>query len=167
VSLAALAVVAAFAAAGLSLISAIISVALAARLTDKRKREDWRREHVLPVASDFLAGEEWVSNRLSYAIDFPRSPVVDMDDVAERADRLDKMISRFELISSRAVGHAARELIRGVHWHEHDVCDREDILRQGYIQPGDRPEMGAEPEPQDKLRAAFIAALRRDLGMPD
>jgi hypothetical protein len=46
------AAVAAFVAAGFSLVGVVVNVVLNARLTGRSKRQEWRRDYVLPIVTE-------------------------------------------------------------------------------------------------------------------
>jgi hypothetical protein len=55
------AAVAAFVAAGFSLVGVVVNVVLNARLTGRSKRQEWRRDYVLPIVTEILFIEERLS----------------------------------------------------------------------------------------------------------
>lgn len=114
------------------------------RLSRASKRQVWRRAHVLPVAAEFLAREETIARKLTWGLERLKEGHDPSVDLAEEVDRLEEMIPRFEILSSRLIGRTARELMWSVRWLDHDFTD----LLTG--NQDDRPDLGSEPEPQDK-----------------
>jgi hypothetical protein len=110
------AAVAAFVAAGFSLVGVVVNVVLNARLTGRSKRQEWRRDYVLPIVTEILFIEE----RLSFnaqavklnesATDGQQETLSIRDQIAKDIDELGRKVKELELTASSSVSHAAGQL---------------------------------------------------------
>jgi hypothetical protein len=181
-----IAAVASLAAAGTSLWSsrqaaksaattAQASAQLTAELGDASKRQEWRRQYVLPVVEDVLTREKGVSKRLQdlgQQICEPenhsnRTPLIaEAESIRAEIERVRGAVVRLELTASPDVCMAAKDLLL-------------DGLHQKYAKI--RLCLDMDEYPPDKRirraldilslpwkeRAKLIEAMRSDLGLPD
>jgi hypothetical protein len=168
--------VAAFAAAGLSLVSVIINVILTARLAGRSKREEWRRDYVLPIASEFLAEVAHLHERQSrivFDIVLHDSVVTEDDgnasaevDIAVNA--LDSAVVRLELTASRQVATAASKLWTALKGESLSLLGATIKGQKEHISfSGTAAEAAWFPADLGLLRRELARAVRLDIGLPD
>jgi hypothetical protein len=145
---------AAWIAAGAALLAAgvsLVGVGMTARLSKGSKREEWRRDYILPIVGDILTLQEETVRALypNLIMRAPRLEQISSEFNGMLGDMLTR-VAALQLTASIAVYDAARGVLIG--------CEKEIEGSPGK----DHPEY-------DFLttRATLVDATRRDLGLPD
>jgi uncharacterized protein YnzC (UPF0291/DUF896 family) len=170
-----IAAVTAFVAAGSSLVGVVLGVVLTARLTGRSKRQEWRRDYVLPIVTEILFIEERLDSNIKAVEELRRTVAADQqeilsigDQIARDIDELSRKVKELELTASASVSHTATELYRDI-----DKESATALYQLGQPKPYSRdmlpPRPGAAAEAKEyrrKLRKDLIETMRRDMGLP-
>jgi hypothetical protein len=169
-----LATIAAFTAAGLSLTGVILNVVLTARLTGQSRRQEWRREHVLPIIVDILFIEKRFTSKhqqlqrvaklgiRNYSpSDSEKIQLSLREQLSNDLDEFDQKVIGLQLTASRSVASAAQQLSHYLHFQ----------IYQGPVPDGtpgiEWPEgRWISPEDAQQLRDTLVEAMRYDMGLP-
>jgi len=159
-----LAVIAAFTAAGLSL----VNVAISARMASRGQREQWRRDQERPVVARCLtlsanaAGEWWDASVAKQDADAaaPRSQMdAHWEKGRQHLDELRFEVAQLDLLASPAVRATAASLVS-----EHQRETSRLIMR---VKPGQDDFEGrrASQVKIEELHKALVECARADLGL--
>jgi hypothetical protein len=144
---------AAWIAAGAALLAAgvsLVGVGMTARLSKGSKREEWRRDYILPIVGDILALQEEIIGDLYPEPDYVR--ITSEADLLRANGMLNDMltkVSALQLTASSAVYAAARGVLIACQHEIEGLPSKEN------------------PEYFLTARAVLVGAKRRDLGLPD
>ena len=92
-------------AAGLAARSALISTRLAAQLGDQSRRQEWRREYILPIVASILTTQTEVVRILYPRPDYERTDEMGERDVADEVCRNTMLpkVAMLQLTASQSV----------------------------------------------------------------
>ncbi len=164
-----IAAAAAFVAAGFSLVAAVLSVVLAARLTGRSKLQEWRRDYVLPIVTEILFIEERLDSNIEAVwkwdrseADAPQEIVSTGHQIAKNIDELSRKVKELELTASSSVSYTATKLYRDINRESATALYKLGLPHRSVPPP--RP--GTVKESRGKLRRDLIESMRRDMGLP-
>lgn len=159
-----LAVIAAFTAAGLSL----VNVAISARIANRGQREQWRRDQERPVVARCLtlsanaAGEWWDASVAKQEAD-ASAPRSRMDPHWEKGlqilDELRFQVSQLDLLASGPVREAAGDLFKA------HLSERGRLILKARPGQDDFPGRQAAHVKFEELHEALVGRVRADLGL--
>ena len=167
------AAIAAFVAAGFSLLSALLSVLLTARLTGRSKRQEWRREYVLPIVAVILSTEERLDSYIEAVRELdPRvagghqETLFIVDQIAKDIEEFDRKAKELELIASASVSATVKELYRDIEIRRARALYELGLVRSrnGAGVLGRQRAQGGKS--RRELREDLIEGMRRDIGLP-
>lgn len=159
-----IAAVAAFTAAGLSL----VNVAISARLVSRGQREQWRRDQERPVVARCLtlsddARSEWWDASVAKQDASADAPPTLVDSHWDKGWQLMHdlrfEVAQLDLLASRAVRQAARDLAAA---HEGEASRLVLTAEPGQ---GDSEGRRAAKDKIEKLQGALVESTRADLGL--
>jgi hypothetical protein len=159
-----LAAVAAFTAAGLSL----VNVAISARLASRGQREQWRRDQERPVVarcltlSDDAASEWWEAAKPQFveAEDDPRTRMELHEDKGRELLRdLRNEVAQLDFLASRAVRQVARDLVEA---HQREMSR---LVTKAQSRQNPFEVTLAAQDRIKELQSALMERSRTDLGL--